>query len=545
MSFPPLPADIAARTVPELLDAAVAAAPRRAALIAPSALARTDAERVSWTDLAERARRLAAALQDRGVGAGDRVAIMFANDGATEAHVAYHAAHHLAAIAVPVNTRYVARELRYVLAFTQPRAVVFDSAFSAVVDAALSSGERPLLFETAARPALGEALLRALEKAESGRPRARLAEEDEADWIFTSGTTGEPKAVALTHANSVACGHQAMNLWGLGADSTYQSSAPFFTSTGCHTNLLSCLAAACTYVVEPDFDVELTMRRAVQHGTTSIFIVSSLLALMFHRLDDTELRALETGALRRLCYGGQSMGKPFYERMREVFGPPGHDLELVHLYGLTEGGTCGLSLEPELHEEAVDRRCGSFGLTVGRSGFNAWVEHRVTAEDGADVAPGGVGEIRLRAPSVMARYVGHEAATADALDDGWLRTGDMATIDDEGFVFFVDRSKQMIRRGGLNISSAEVEGVVCEHPAVAEAAAVPRPNDVLGQDVHVVAVLKPGTEATQHELIRHCRELLADYKVPTSVAFAAALPRNAMGRVLKSTLADTAHQETR
>jgi acyl-CoA synthetase (AMP-forming)/AMP-acid ligase II len=140
---------------------------------------------------------------------------------------------------------------------------------------------------------------------------------------------------------------------------------------------------------------------------------------------------------------------------------------------------------------------------------------------------------------VMSRYVNDDGATATALAGGWLHTGDMATVDDAGFIFFVDRSKSMIRRGGMNIAAAEVEGVVAAHPAVLEAAAIGRPNPVLGEDVHLVVVLGENADASEDDLIEFCKGRLADYKVPRSVSFVDALPKNAMNRVVRSELAAT------
>jgi acyl-CoA synthetase (AMP-forming)/AMP-acid ligase II len=521
---PPLPASVAHRTVPDLLDAAATARPGHVALIAESLEAGGEVA-VTYAELRVRAARLAATLAGGGVRQGDRVGIMVDNSGAIEAHVAYHAAHRLGAIAVPLNTRYVQRELAYVLDFVAPAAVVVAPAFAAVLDAALGDAT-PLRLTIGSDP---------LDAGPAGHPRAPSREDDDADWIFTSGTTGHPKAVAVTHGASVACGIQAVPLWGLDASSVYQSFAPFFTSTGCHTNLLACLVAQCTYVVEPAFDADATPARMARHGTTSAFLISSVLQLIFTRRTPAEIGALRFPALRRVCYGAQPYGPAFYERVWREIGE-GWDVELTNVYGLTEGGTSGLMLTPEDHPEAL-RRIGPDGLSIGRTTFHPWIEHAVLGEDGAPAAPGVMGELCLRAPSVMSRYVRDPEATAKAFrHDGWLATGDMATVDDAGFVFFVDRGKQIIRRGGLNISSAEVEGVLAEHPGILEAAAVPLPNPVLGQDVRGVVVAATDPPPTEAELRAWCAEHLADYKVPTRIDFVDALPRNAMNRVIKSVL---------
>lgn len=532
MALEPLPPELRERTVRDLLKRNAEDRPGTTALVGPSQAGGED--RFTYSELASRSARLARGLQEHGVGKGERVAILLDQARTIEAHVAYHASHRIAAVNVPLNTRYVARELAYVLRFCDPRAIVFSPRFAPVLQELRATTPDAFLIEASAEPALGDSMVSLLEGDELAEP-VPLGEDDDADWIFTSGTTGNPKAVALSHANSVACGYQSQRLWGLDEGSVYQSFAPFFTSTGCHTNLLACLAAGCTYLVEPEFDAWETLRRIERHGTTSIFLISGVIQLILERVGEAALeKELDLSSLRRIAYGGQPMSKPFYERVEEVFGRR-LGLELVHLWGLTEGGTAGTLLPPELHAHAVEK-AGEHGLSIGNQGFNEWVRFRVAREDDSDADPGEVGEIRLRGPSIMDRYASDAEATRDALKGGWLHTGDMGMLDEEGLLYFVDRKKQMIRRGGLNISSAEVEAVVMEHPAVAEVAVVARPNPILEQEPKAFVVLKEGHDASAQEIIEFCRERLADYKVPVEAEFIDALPRNAMGRVMKHAL---------
>ena len=533
MTTPALPPSITERTVPALLDARARDRGDHVALIAHSLLTGGE-RRLTYAQLRDAADRLAGALQAAGVERGDRVGIMFDNDGAVEAHIAYHASHRLGAINVPLNTRYVERELGEVLAFIAPAAIVFAPAFADLLERlAPAIGDAALLEACAGAPSLGDSLAAAL----AGPPlaqRVEVDEGDEADWILTSGTTGNPKAVALGHVGSIACGHQAVPVWGIDADSVYMSFSPFFTSTGCHTNLLACLVAGCTYVVEPGFDVHETLARIVTHGVTSTFLVNSVLQLLFARRSAEEIAACRFPTLRRICYGAQSAPPDFFPRVWREIGQ-GWDVELVNVYGLTEGGTSGIVLTPEDHPIAL-QRIGPYGLSIGRTSFHPWVEHAVLDEDDRPAAVGETGEICLRGPSTMLRYVGDDAESERALRNGWLHSGDLATTDEDGFLYFVDREKQTIRRGGLNVSSAEVEGVLAEHPGVFEAAVVPMPNPVLGEDVRAVVVAAVAPPPTPEELIAFCAERLADYKVPRRVDFIDALPRNAMNRVLKTAL---------
>jgi len=533
MSETVLPASYSERTVPDVLDAQAARVPDRTALIADSLLEGPET-RISYLELRDRAARLSSALAQSGVGHGDRVGILLDNHAGIEAHVSYHAAHRVGAVNVALNTRYVERELAYVLEFMDPRAIVFAPEFAELVGRLREVIPNAALIEVSDDPQLGTSFAAALEAGDPLHPRTAVAEEDDADWVFTSGTTGNPKAVAMTHVASVACGHQAVPVWGLDDDAVYQSFAPFFTSTGCHTNLLSCLVTGCTYAIEPEFDVHETLNRMRRWGTTSHFLVNTVLQLIFKRLTPEEIAAQEFPRLRRICYGAQPASPAFCERVWNEIGI-GWGVELINVYGFTESGNSGMYLSPEDHPIAL-ARMGNNGLSIGRNSFHPWVDYAVLDPEGNRVPPGEVGEICLRGPSTMRGFVREPEADAEILKHGWAYSGDLATIDEDGFVTYVDRSKQIIRRGGLNISSAEVEGVLAEHPGITEAAAVPMPNPILGEDVRGVVVAESDPPPTEQELIAWCEQRLADYKVPSRIDFVDALPRNAMNRVIKSAL---------
>ncbi len=518
---PSLPSEVTLRTVPALLVERAQSRAATAALITPSATERVTA--VSYAELAARVATAAAGLASLGVDKGDRVASLLTNHAALEAHVLYHAAHRLGAINVPLNTRYRARELRYVLEHAAPRVLVLESAYRQVTEDALSSASAASALIYVADPPAGARSWGSLFD-HGTAPQTPLDEHDGADWIFTSGTTGNPKAVVHTHATSVACGIQVAHAWDLRPTDVYQSFSPFFTSTGCHTNLLSCLWAGCTYQIDAEFDVKGFPPSMAAAGTTVCFLVSSALLLL---LDAGGWQRQQFASLRRLLYAGVAMPLAFHRTVDETFRA-GMGIELVHLMGLTEGGPTGVYLPPQFHHE----RLGS----VGDRGFSPWTAFSVRDESDREMGPGDTGELCLRSPSVMAGYAQDEEATAAALRGGWLHTGDLVRLDQDGFAYFVDRRKDVIRRGGLTIASAEVEGVLGSHPAVLEVAVVPKPHRVLGEDVRAVVVLRPGAAATAEELVRHCRDQLADYKVPREITFVDALPRNAMGKIMKHVL---------
>ena len=397
-----LPEEIRERTVRDVLDERAAGRGGHPALIAWSLVEGAEVT-ITFAELRAAAERLAAVFAERGVGKGDRVAIMLENDAAVEAHIAYHASHRVGAINVPINTRYVERELRYVLGFVQPAAIVFAGRFAPVLEGLEVELGDALRLEIAPEPVFGTSYATAIDTAGAGQTlSAPLTEDDDADWIFTSGTTGNPKAVAITHGQSVACGHQACPPFRLQPDAVFQSFAPFFTSTGCHTNLLGCLVAGCTYVVEPEFHVDGTLERMRRHGTTTGYLINTVMQLIFDRRGEEALTDGDFPALKRICYGAQVGGPDLVRRIVRV----GHQMgvELVNIYGLTESGNAGLMLVPEDQDAALER-IGPYGMSIGRHPFHPWIDFQVTTDDGTPAAPGEPGELWMRQPSTMSGYV--------------------------------------------------------------------------------------------------------------------------------------------
>ena len=353
-----------------------------------------------------------------------------------------------------------------------------------------------------------------------------LSEHDQAGWVFTSGTTGYPKIVSHTHLTSVGCGIQTAEGWGFGPGDRCLNGFPFFTASGTNTAPMSTLWAEAVNVVEPSFDPATTLERIEKHAITHIYWLTPMISLV---LRSGLLEGADLSSARRLLYGGQGMPAEFHLEVDDVFAV-GRGLELVHMMGLSEAGPSGIMLDPEHHRErpgAIGSR--GFGRELTRYSLR-------DPETGAEVGPGESGELCYRCPSVMAGYVGAPEETEKALAGGWLHSGDLCRYDEDGFVYFVDRTKDVIRRGGINIASAEVERVVMGHDEVAEAAAVPHPHEVLGEVVKVVVVRAPGSTLDEEAVIAYAAGLLADYKVPRVVEFIDELPRNDMGKVTKTAL---------
>ena len=510
-------------TVPELLQDNVRRFGDGTALIAASLGHGDKLRALTYVELDKRARRVATGLRQQGVAKGHRVGILLDNSCALEALTTYHAVHLLGAINVPLNTRFVPAELARAVRIAGISVLVADARLretvGAVVD--LDDNQRLLIVEVSdSEPGFGVSW-NSLLAAEPLLKPATVTANDDADWIFTSGTTGSPKAARFTHAASVACGAGVRQAWDLRPGDVYQSSSPFFTSTGIHTNPLGVLSAGGTYLVEPDPSLEVFLDHAETHGSTVCFLVTTMLKLLVdkHREDLSRLQ------LRRVVYGGMAVPETTHRQLHMVLTGELR-IELVHLMGLTEGGPTGLYLSPE----DQSRKPGS----VGNRPFSDEVEFRIIDDGGQPVLAGNVGELCFRGPSVMSGYI-QEGEGAPGLVDGWLLTGDLVRQDEEGYVYFDDRKKDIVRRGGLNISSAEVESVLALAPGVKAVAVVPKPHEVLGEDLCAYIEVE-GEDPEIEQLRDFCKQYLAGFKIPRDIRIIGELPRNAMGRVVKASL---------
>ncbi|MDP9475067.1 MAG: acyl--CoA ligase [Actinomycetota bacterium] len=511
------------RTVPELLDRAATNAPDRVALIAASQGSTESLRHTTYAEMADAARRLAGGLRELGARQGDRIGVLLDNACATETHMSYHAVHRLGAINVPLNTRYVPRELASALGLARVRFLVYDGRFSEKVEQALELLEHDVRLvrvggPTGRSPDVGWEDVLASEPLHT---EVALSGRADADWIFTSGTTGDPKAACFTHEACVACGLGVAHAWSFRPDDVYQSSSPFFTSTGSHTNLLGTLAAGCTYLIDPDTSLEGFLGRAEAYGSTVCFLVTSLVKLL---VDEHREELMKLRKMRRIVYGGMAMPADVHRRIHSALADD-LGIELMHLMGLTEGGPTGLCLDPKDH--------GAKPGSVGNKGFSESTRFCITDEEGEPVQAGEVGELCFNSPSAMRGYLS-SGAEQSPFRDGWLHTGDLVRQDEEGYVYFSDRSKDIVRRGGLNISSAEVENVLKLVPGVADAAVIARQHPVLGEEV--CAYVESDTELSVDDLTEHCKAHLANYKVPRVIRLIHSLPRNSMGRVLKAVL---------
>jgi acyl-CoA synthetase (AMP-forming)/AMP-acid ligase II len=436
------------------------------------------------------ARGMAAA----GVARGDRVVLLLTNQEACDFAVAFAACHRAGAVAVPVNPRYAARELEHVIA---------DSGARLVVAGSESGRLRGVPVASCASLAADDAAPFEVE----------LAPDDLAEIFYTSGTTGLPRGVASTHANSAEHGMVPVDGGG-----TLLHSIPLATFTGVQGGVLTPLRLAITALVLPRFD---TTRFAALIGTVRPMWLLMVPAHILLLLEAGVLEHTDTSSVAIAMFGGASTPSAAVLRLGGLLP----NAMLLNGYGLTEGGGSICVLPPG---EAA-RRPGSVGKPM------RGVEVRIVGEDGEPVEIGEVGEIALRIRSGERRYWNDAEATARTWRDGWVHTGDLGRLDKDGFLYVVDRAKDVIIRGGYNVASAEVEAAVFEHPDVAECAVVGVPHPVLGQDVAVVVRLREGAPPLELEPLRAAlADRLADYKIPRRLVLSdAPLPRNAAGKLDK------------
>jgi acyl-CoA synthetase (AMP-forming)/AMP-acid ligase II len=521
-----MPDALAGKTIIDLVEGQAARRPNALALTALSAAG--NEQRLSYGQLSWSASKLAAGLRTHGIARGDHVGLMLNNDVGIEAAVTMLALHRIGAVVTPLNTRFAADEIVYVVNKARCSTVVAMREFwplleglrsrlpgvARVITVGGDAGSAPLdwhhVFEAArASPADWPA----------------ISPDAISEILFTSGTTAHPKGAVMTHSRSVVSAYGFAQAMSLDENDVYQSFFPFFTTASLHCLLLPSWWAGAQAVLDPACDLPTVIRRIERERTTKYIGAPSFYIFLLETYDPA---LHDLSHMKLFDYGGASMSVEVIKRLAETFPR----VELRQTYGMTESGPAGTVLKGE----HAMTRLGS----VGRP----WplTEVRIVNDAGACTAAGSAGEIAIRSPSVMREYFDEPALTQSTFRDGWLLTGDIGYLDAEGFLYHLDRKKDMIIRGGHNIGSLEVEETFYRHPAVQEAAVVAVPHPKLGEDIQAFIVLRPGHTADLEELRTFCLDKLADYKIPRRIAFIDNLPRGPMGKILKSELRKMASQ---
>ena len=472
---------------------------------------------LSYADFDELSARVAAFLASRGFPAGGRAGLMLAN--VPEMCVLFYGILRAGGVVVPMNPLLKAREVEYYLG---------DSGATVLFAAKDSPGE-PAEGAAAAGaefiPSGADDLAGRLAVHPPVREMAGRADEDTAVILYTSGTTGQPKGAKLTHANLRTNAQVTEEtLLGLTPADVVMGGLPLFHSFGLTCGLNAAVNAGAALALLSRFDPGGALA-VIQDRRVTVFegVPTMYAALLHHPHRDR----YDVSSLRLCVSGGAALPVELLRAFEQAFSAV-----ILEGYGLSETSPVASFNHPD-----QERKPGSIGTPI------RGVRMRLVGPDGSDVPPGEAGEIAISGPNVMKGYWGRPEATREAIPDGWLRTGDLARQDADGYFFIVDRKKDLIIRGGFNVYPREIEEVLYEHPAVAEVAVVGIPHPTLGEEIGAAVALKPGASATTDELRAFARDRVAAYKYPRSVWLVGALPKGPTGKILRREVRPAAGQE--
>jgi len=494
------------------------------AMAAPDAPAcRIAGTTVTYRELDEQSGRLAAGLRSAGLAPGQVVALQLPN--IPQFLVAYFGALKAGLVVLPLNPLLMAPELEYHLSDSAAALLVGFEGMHAEAAKACETTGVPLYLVSMGphEPPEGTrpfaALLRAAPLDEPGGDVVARGPDDTAVLVYTSGTTGKPKGAELTHFQLYMNCTIAGGLFGARSDDVVLAVLPFFHVFGLSSVINVFVRFGGCLSIVPRFAPAAVLDAIEADRCTVIGGVPTML----HALAQQDVAGRDLSALRVAVSGGASLPEDIMRTFEDKYG-----IEVLEGYGMTEtASSCSFN-------RPGDRKVLSIGKPL-------WgVQMRVCDSDGRPLPAGRehVGEILIRGHNVMKSYLGRPEATAETLRDGWLHSGDLGFVDEDGFYFIVDRAKDLVIRGGYNVYPREIEEVLYAHPAVLEAAVIGKPDERLGEEVVAVLSLRPGAAVTAEEITAYCRERLAAYKYPREVRFMDELPKGPSGKILKAALRD-------
>lgn len=492
----------------------------------PNRLAlKCDDRQHTFCELADRVSRFASGLGGvvEAEAGTPRIAILSLNsDYYLEAYLAIA---WMGAIAVPVNTRWSTAEIAFSLDDCGAETLLVDDTF-----AEMGAG---LLKQCSALKALvhlgqsndvgpargGDRLI------STSTPMADTRTSDDALFgiFYTGGTTGRSKGVMLSHRNIISTGLATLGSGAFGEDSIGLHAAPMFHLADM-VMFSSLILRGGTHVVLPAFDPSKMIDMMATNKVTDTLVVPAMLAAL---VNNSAIESADLGALSYILYGASPAPEPLLNLTQKKLP----HVNLMQGYGMTESSGVIAFLAPEAHRDVNNRQRLR---AAGRAALD--VEIRIVDENGSPVDVEEVGEIAFRGPNVMQGYLNMKEATEEVLKGGWMRTGDLGYLDEGGYVFIVDRAKDMIISGGENVYSTEVENTVAKHPAVMGVAVIGIPDDSMGEKVHASVVLKPSESLTLEDLQAFCRDHLGGYKIPRSLDVIDAMPMSGAGKILKTKL---------
>ncbi len=476
--------------------------------------------RLTYRQLNERVNRLANRLFELGLKKGDRIAILAKNS--VHYMELFFAIGRLGGIVVPINWRLEKDELTYILKDSIPNALFFTDEFAAMVQGLkgeletirhyiLIDGKRDwaLSFEDLVREGASEA------------PEVDLSVDDIAIQFYTGGTTARPKGVLWSHRTvHYHCLHACLG-WDFSTDMVMLVLLPLFHQTGAHTLAVHYIGG--TAVVLPKFDVQTILKTIEKERITYTLMVPTTIIML---VEHPDVGKYDLSSLKRLQYGGSPMYvKPLEKALRVL------KCDFSQSYGMTEAPLV-TRLTPDDHIVSGSEKKIKRLYSVGRLSHDV-AGIKIVDKNDNELGVGQTGEIAVKLPSQMLGYWQLPEETEKTLKNGWVYTGDLGYFDEDGYLFLTERKKDIIISGGENVSAKEVEEVIYTHPSVLEVAVVGAPDELWGESVRAVVVLRQGQTASVEELIQYCRKRLAGFKTPKGVDFVPSLPKSTVGKILK------------
>jgi long-chain acyl-CoA synthetase len=489
--------------------------------------------RFSWHEHLERVRRAAGHLQRLGLRPGDRFGIVSRNTFRLAELL--HAGYWSGLIPVPINTRLAHLEMSMILVDAGVKALALEAPFAGLLDQPDMQALRATAFRLGPSDA-GGAELPDYDTLIADAPVAALhpsTEDDDAILLYTGGTTGRGKGVRLTHRNVVANGLQMAVTLGLREDEVYLHVAPMFHSADLLGTGVTLQGGAHAFLAQ--FSPQGLLAAMQDLEATWTMLAPTMIILM---LQDARPADYDLSRMRTVLYGSAPMAPEWTARTIEAMP----QVKVVQGYGLTETSPILTVLGDAEHRAAM--ASGDMTLLRGAGRPLVGIDLCILGDDGKEVPVGEAGEVCVRGPNVTRGYLDQPEATAAAFYQGWFRTGDLGRVDERGYLFLLDRKKDMVITGGENVYSSEVEQALYQHPGVSECAVVGIPDVTYGEALLAVIVPARGHELTTEAMIAHCRGRIGGYKIPRHMVFVPQLPKSAMGKILKTELRKLYRQGT-
>jgi len=475
-------------------------------------------KRYTYSQFNERVNRLANGLMGLGIEKGDKVAVLFMN--CMEIMECYFALAKIGSVVVPNNFRLTGRELSYQIDQSDSKALIFGEMFQEVVNSIRPQLPKVKLYICVSEGGVEGTIdyEKVVQEGSPEEPLVPVEDDDPAFIMYTAGTTGRPKGAVLTHKNQLMLAVNTSIEGGVGQPGKQLLVFPIFHQAATGALIIGVFLGATAVILDIP-TLENIMTAIQEEKIQAVGLVPALWNWIVNHphFKDYDLSSLEHGAT-----GAAPM--PLELKRKIVAALP--NMRLSEAFGMTETSASAVSAK---HEDILTKQG-----TVGRPMIN--VEARVVDDDDNDVPIGEVGEIVYRGPTVMKEYYNDPEATAEAFRGGWFHSGDLVRQDEDGYIYVVDRKKDMIISGGENIYPAEIEEVLYTHPKILEAAVIGVPDPDWGESVKAIVVPKQGETLTEEDIIDYCKKNLASYKKPKSVDFVDVLPRNPQGKVLKFVL---------